>query len=116
MNVRGLGVDIVNVRNFRKLTYKKNPDFYKNIFTLLEIKYCLSKSDPYQAFAARFAAKEAVLKAVGGDVFDLQKIEIRNSGSGKPEVSVFIKKKKMKVMMSMSHIKEQAIAVAIWLS
>lgn len=114
MNIKGIGVDIEEVGRFRKLPYKGNQSFYKNIFTPLEVKYCLSKTDPVQHFAARFAAKEAVIKAVGGSVYQMREIEIVSDKMGRP--SMKIKNQKGKFLISLSHTKNQAIAVALWLN
>ena len=113
-----IGVDIESVKRFRKQHYDRNKSFYENIFTDKEIKYCLSKADPYPHFTARFCAKEAVIKAIGGSVYRAKDIEIINDKKGKPFVKLKTKnlKLKTKVLVSLSHTKEYAIAFAIWLN
>ncbi len=113
-----IGTDIEQIGRFRKLLYKNNQSFYKNIFTLGEIKYCLSKADPYPHFAARFSAKEAVVKAVGGSVYQAKDIEVVNDKDGKPLIKLKTKnlKLKTKVLISLAHTKDYAIAFAIWLN
>ncbi|MCD8315885.1 MAG: holo-ACP synthase, partial [Eggerthellaceae bacterium] len=59
----GLGVDIVEIDRIRKIL-KRSPAF-KNIFSENERKYCDSMTDPAPHYACRFAAKEAVVKALG---------------------------------------------------
>ena len=114
MNIKGIGVDIEEVNRFRKLPYKGNPSFYKKVFTLAEIKYCLSKTDPYSFFTARFAAKEAVLKCLQSTVYKVLDVEIYNSKNGSTLVKV--KGQKGKFLVSLSHTKNQAAAIALWLN
>ena len=56
-----LGIDCTEISRFRDY---HNDKLFKKIFTEKEIKYCLSKSQPSQHFAVRFAAKESVYKAL----------------------------------------------------
>ena len=111
MNIKAIGVDIIEVSRFRKMPYKRHRVFYKNIFTPTEIKYCLSKKDPYPHFAARFAAKEAVAKAACLNIYAANLIEIFNDKNGHPLVRSRIIKRK--VFLSLSHTKDQAIAFAL---
>ncbi|MBI2454395.1 MAG: holo-ACP synthase [Parcubacteria group bacterium] len=113
-NTRGIGVDVEEVNRFRKLPYKGNPSFYKKIFTADEIKYCLSKADPYPHFAVRFAAKEAVLKCLQSTIYKVLDVEIRNNKNGAPNVKV--KGQKGKFLISFSHTKNQVAAIALWLN
>ena len=113
-SIRGIGVDIAEVKRFRKLPYKSNFSFYGKVFLEAEIRYCLSKVDPYPHFAARFSAKEAIIKATNKKVSNLENIEISNSGNGYPRAKV--KNIKGKILISLSHTKDQAIAIAIWLN
>ena len=70
MNEWNIGVDIVEIARFQQLDYSSNKQFYKRVFTLNEIKYCLSFSSPAPHFAANFAGKEAVRagKATGRQI------------------------------------------------
>ena len=64
MNIYGIGTDIVNVNRI-KLAIKKNKNFFKKkIYTDFEIKNCEKKTNKIECYAKRFAAKEAVFKAV----------------------------------------------------
>ena len=110
MSIRGVGIDIEAVERFRKKDYKNNRPFYDKIFTSREIRYCLAKADPSQHFAARFAAKEAVVKAINRRKVDLKKIEIINNKDGKPTVKL-----QTKLLVSLSHTKDYAIAIALCL-
>lgn len=115
MNITGIGIDIVEVKRFRKIPYKKDPGFYKKIFTDKEIKYCLSKSDPAQHFAARFAAKEAVLKCLKSTIYKIKEIEILNDKKGVPFVGLHNRKSLIvsRFLISLSHTKDQAAAIAL---
>jgi len=114
MSIRGVGIDIEAVGRFRKKSYKNNPSFYKKIFTAGEIKYCLSKADPSQHFAARFAAKEAVVKTINRRKIDLKKIEIVNDKNGKPGIKLSVTSYQLPVfLVSLSHTKDYAIAICL---
>jgi len=112
MNIKGIGVDIIEVKRFRKIPYKKGSAFYQKVFTDREIKYCLSKSDPYPHFAARFAAKEAVAKAACLHVYKANKIEVYNDRDGHPLVRSRLIKGK--ILLSISHTQDHAIAFVIF--
>ena len=60
----GVGIDIESIARFENLQYEQNKAFYNKVFTKKEISYCLRRGKPSQHFAARFAAKEAVFKAL----------------------------------------------------
>jgi holo-[acyl-carrier protein] synthase len=63
--VRGIGVDIVRIGRMRDVIARWDERFLRRVFTPAEIAYCRRRRDPVQHFAARFAAKEAGLKALG---------------------------------------------------
>ena len=109
-----VGVDIADVARFRRQQHARHKNFYRTIFTDAEISYCLSKRDPYPHFAARFAAKEAVTKAVRGrTIFSIKDIEIINDKNGRPSARIGSKSARP-VFLSLSHTKEYAIAFALW--
>jgi holo-[acyl-carrier protein] synthase len=87
------GIDIVEVAKFRDIS-QRHADFIADVFTESEREYCMSLKDPYPHFAARFAAKEACLKALGmglaGSGIDhaLKEIEIIHHVSGRPVLSL----------------------------
>ena len=122
------GIDIIEVERIKEAIDDMGNGFLNRIYTEDEIQYC-NKSDImiYQHFAARFAAKEAVFKAmskyISGREDALWKdIEILNDESGKPEINVdkLIKNinktadiKLINIDISISHIKEYAVASAV---
>jgi holo-[acyl-carrier protein] synthase len=65
MSVRGIGVDLVKISRMRDVITRWEDRFLRRVFTDDEIAYCRSRRDPVPHFAARFAAKEAGLKALG---------------------------------------------------
>ena len=121
----GTGIDIVEVFRMRDAISKWGDNFLTKVFTEKEIKYSNSKRFAPQHFAARFAAKEAVIKAFGvakKHPVNWNDIEIFNDSEGKPIISFSndaLKLKKMKkvseVVVSMSHSKNYAVASVILL-
>jgi holo-[acyl-carrier protein] synthase len=64
-NVRGIGIDVVHIARMREVLDRWKDRFLHRVFTEAEIAYCQERRDPVPHFAARFAAKEAGLKALG---------------------------------------------------
>jgi len=65
MAVRGVGVDLVKIPRMRDVISRWDERFLRRVFTEQEIAYCRARRDPVPHFAARFAAKEAAMKALG---------------------------------------------------
>ena len=123
------GIDIIEVGRIKDAIEEMEDKFLNKIYTEQEIEYCNnSKLMKYQHFAARFAVKEAVFKAISDydnlDKEDLWKsIEVINKESGKPVINVEKLKKKMgktadnlelkDVEISISHIQEYTVASAV---
>lgn len=82
----GIGTDIVEIERVRNAAARWGERFLRRVFTDKEIAYCFGKKDPHPHLAARFAAKEALIKAVGRAV-PFADIEVRNEPSGKPVLS-----------------------------
>ncbi|MBU0768015.1 MAG: holo-ACP synthase [Proteobacteria bacterium] len=121
----GSGIDIIEIKRFKNAVEKWGDNFIKKIFTDREIEYSSNRRFSAQHFAARFAAKEAVFKAFGGDS-NLRKwtdIEVLNDETGKPRI-VFHESAKVlsetrkinNVIVSMSHSHTHAVANAILIS
>ena len=112
------GIDIIEVNRIKEAIQDLDEKFLKRVYTNYEIEYCNSKNNmKYQHFAARFAVKEAVFKAISNKLkskYDISwtDIEIKNDENGKP--MFFIDKlNKCDIIskdISMSHIKDYAIA------
>jgi holo-[acyl-carrier protein] synthase len=87
--VLGLGIDIIEIARVKKSIEKYGDKFLDKVFTEEEIKYCNSKFNKYQHYAARFAAKEAVYKALASgwkEGLRWKDIEIQNDASGMPSI------------------------------
>jgi holo-[acyl-carrier protein] synthase len=118
--VNSLGIDIVEVKRIKNLMDKWGDRFLHRVFTSGEIAYCENKYSPEQSFAARFAAKEAILKAIGTGLsqgISWTSMEVVNDKNGSPRVKLGkrIKDKigNKRILISLAHTKEYAIAQAI---
>ena len=118
----GHGIDIVEVSRIQK-AIEKSDSFTKKVFTEKEIAYCEARNTKIQSYAARFAAKEAFLKALGtgwSSGIAWTDIETVNDADGAPHINlfsvakeIFDDKKCSSVYVSLSHVKETAIASVI---
>ena len=94
MNI-SCGVDIIEIERIKSDIEKIGEKFLNRVFTDKEIKYCESKkAQKYQHYAARFAAKEAALKAVSKYLDDKYSVswkdfEVENDGQGRPKINLF---------------------------
>jgi holo-[acyl-carrier protein] synthase len=121
--VQGLGNDIIEISRIRESISRYKQHFLDRIFTNEEQLYCQKYKDDAPYYAGRFAAKEAVVKALGTgfrDGISWLDIEIRNDKLGKPEVflspAIASKFNSPKILISISHCREYAAAVALRLS
>ena len=86
MNIYGIGTDIVNVNRIKNAIKKNKKAFTNKIYTSFEIKTCEKRVNKVECFAKRFAAKEALFKAVGiGNKLQFNDVEVRNNPSGAPK-------------------------------
>jgi holo-[acyl-carrier protein] synthase len=115
MPIHGVGTDIVETQRIRDL-HGREPRFARRVFTNRELDYSFSRGAKYLHLAARFAAKEAVAKALGGS-FAWKDVEVVNSSIGRPEVSLHGRAKaaagNARVHLSLSHTRHYACAVAV---
>lgn len=112
--ILGTGVDITEVRRLRQAVDKWGQDFLSRIFTKEELENAKTRGGLYQHLAGRFAAKEAVFKALGDKNLTWKDVEILNDKEGKPYcVLLNGKGRKMDVHISISHVKTYAVANAI---
>lgn len=115
------GTDIIEISRIKKAIEKEKINFIERIYTKNEIEYCENKNEnKYQHYAARFAAKEAVFKAVSqllDNKYNLtwKNIEVQNNKNLKPIVKLIdIKLDEIKhIDLSISHCKEYAVAMVI---
>ncbi len=119
--ILGVGIDIIEIDRIKQSVDDYGELFLKKVFTQKELEYCLSKSNKYQHLAARFAAKEAVYKALASGWHEnvtWQSIEISNEPNGLPIVTLhgglkqFLKEKES-LKISMSHSRDYVACVAI---
>ncbi len=123
--IEGFGVDIVEVKRIKAAVKKFGARFLEKIYTKRELAYCKRKGIPEQHLAARFAAKEAVYKAFGGDgknPIAWTDVEIINDGNGKPVVELkgtarklMLKRGVKKAVVSLSHTRNYAVGNCILL-
>jgi holo-[acyl-carrier protein] synthase len=117
----GIGTDIIQTARIEKGL--ESTGFKEKIFSKEEINYCEKRANKFESFAARFAAKEAFFKALGtgwrgGMAFN--EVEIVNDELGKPSIQLLgetftiVEKRNIKsIHVSLSHVKEMAIAMVI---
>jgi len=118
--IGGIGVDIVDVERMKTAIDAWEQTFVKKMFTDGEIAYCTSKKTPHKHFAARFAAKEAVSKAMHtgwSGTFRWQDVEVVNQPSGEPRVVLHGKVATALagsiVHLSISHTETTVVAFAV---
>ncbi|MCI8621048.1 MAG: holo-ACP synthase [Clostridia bacterium] len=123
MNI-SCGTDIIEIERIKKLIDETARDGLDRIYTKSEVDYCESKKNvKYQHYAVRFAAKEAIFKAISDKLdnkFDISwnDVEVLNDKNGRPKVNFISDKIKgiKNIEISLSHCKEYAVAnvVALW--
>jgi holo-[acyl-carrier protein] synthase len=109
----GTGVDITEVKRLRSAIEKWGDSFLNRIFTKEELENAKTRGSLYQHLAGRFAAKEAVFKALGDKKLNFKDVQIINSKDGKPLCRILGGKKNIEVHISISHVKNYAVANAI---
>ena len=119
MNIK-TGIDIIEIERVKQSIEETNGKFCERVYTEKEIQYCESKkTQRYQHYAARFAAKEAVLKAISQALkskYDIEwkQIEILNDENGRPYVNLLKEGIEIdSIDISISHSKTSAIASVV---
>lgn len=118
--IQGIGVDVVDVQRMKQMLAERGDAFVSKIFTESEIGYCRKKKNPHEHFAARFAAKEAVSKAMqkgwSGE-FRWKDLEVVNEPSGAPKIILYRELaetlKSSRVLLSLSHTENTVVAFAV---
>ena len=119
----GVGIDLVDVARIAGMRERYGDTFLTRTFTSDEIAYCMKYANPDPHFAARFAAKEAIVKALGtgftGDI-SLQSVGVLRDESGQPFAYLDSAAKAClaeigasKILISITHLKDYAQAIAI---
>ena len=119
------GVDILKTARMERLL-RKSPQALGDIFSEGEIAYCQSRPHPAESFAARFAAKEALIKAIDSEVleFDLSQIEVVKTKTGRPEfhitsrhcldkIRALTDKEEYKINLALTHEDDYAVAFVV---
>jgi holo-[acyl-carrier protein] synthase len=120
----GTGVDLCEVDRIRKaITASHGQRFLERVFTPREIAYAHKRANPYERYAARFAAKEAGMKALGTGWrggLAWQDLEVVNLSSGRPTLllhrraaEIAEKLGAVNIALSLTHTSEQALAMVI---
>ncbi len=122
MALVGIGVDMLEIARMEK-TLARRPSFAARVFTKAERAYCDKTARPAQHYAARFAAREAVLKALGTGFsrgIGFADVSVLNNGTGQPEVvlegraqQIAAEQGVREVALSLSYTHEVAVASAV---
>jgi len=123
MSVRGIGIDLVPISRMRQVMERWQERFVTRVFTPSEIAYCRSRKDPAPHFAARFAAKEAGLKALGTGLrlgMSWRDLEVRRDRGGPPVLVLRGRSREIarargadRMLLALSHDGDYAIAQAM---
>ncbi len=120
MEIVGLGVDISEIARVER-ALERHPTMRERVFTPEERAYCDSKARPAESYAGRFAAREAVIKALGGyRGRRWQDIHVRRAPSGAPEIVLEGNAKRRadalgveRVLITFTHERANAVAFAV---
>ena len=123
--VLGVGVDLTQMPRMRRVVARWDERFLQRVFTEQEIAYCRRRRDPIPHFAARFAAKEATLKALGTGLsmgVNWRELEVRRERGQAPTMvlsgrcrAIAEAKGGRRVLLSLSHDGDYAMAQAMLL-
>ncbi|MDH5202989.1 MAG: holo-ACP synthase [Nitrospirota bacterium] len=119
--IYGIGIDLVKIARMKEVVQKWGRKFLERVFTKEEISYCYEKKNPYLSLAVRFAAKEALIKAIGSAIpVSYTDIEVINVEAGRPILKVngkledFFKENSIKrTHLSLSHEHEYGVACVV---
>ncbi len=119
--IYGIGVDIVKIDRIQDAVERWGEGFLHKVYTDSEIDYCYTKKVPYLSLAVRFAAKEALIKAISSEIHvSLKDIEVVTSEGGRPyftlygSVKEFFDNRNIKgIHLSLSHEREFGVASVV---
>jgi holo-[acyl-carrier protein] synthase len=123
VRIVGIGVDVVEIGRVERLL-ERHPRFRERVFTPDEVSYCETKAAPATSYAARWAAREAAIKALGGvRGLKWQDIHVARAKSGAPRLAVTGSAKVRadelgvaEILVSFSHERSMATAFCIAVS
>jgi holo-[acyl-carrier protein] synthase len=110
--IYGIGIDVVNIGRFKKAVERWGTRLEKRLFTDGELRYCLGQTHPERHLAVRFAAKEALFKALGTSL-PFRNVEITRESSGRPAVKVAGLPDHYRFNISMSHERDFGVAQVV---
>jgi holo-[acyl-carrier protein] synthase len=123
MTVRGIGIDLVPIPRMRRIMERWDERFLSRVFTDAEIAYCRRRKDPVPHFAARFAAKEAGLKALGTGLrlgISWRELEVKRERGGPPMMILTGRSREIarargadRMLLALTHDGDYAIAQAM---
>lgn len=123
MRTIGIGTDITECDRIARMLERHPEQFKSRVFTEAEIRYCDGFRNPVERYTGRWAAKESVLKALGtGWIENItwQDVEVLNEPGGKPTVRLSGGARQVaehlgitEILLSISHCKSHAVAVAV---
>jgi holo-[acyl-carrier protein] synthase len=126
LNVRGIGIDLAVIARMRQVVARWDERFLRRVFTEGEIAYCRRRRDPIPHFAARFAAKEAALKALGTGLsmgVKWRELEVRRERGAAPTMvltgrchAIARARGADRVLISLTHDGDYAMAQAMLVS
>lgn len=114
----GVGIDLIEIDRI-EAALGRRPGLAERIFSQRELAYATRRARPGRHLAARFAAKEAVVKALGEEGIPLSQVEICTDGEGAPQVelsgraSAFALSRGLEISISLTHSRDMAGAVAL---
>jgi holo-[acyl-carrier protein] synthase len=123
MEILGIGTDIIECPRIGKMIEQHGELFLRRVYTEREIRYCQARKHAIEHFAGRWAAKEAILKAIGtgwSRGISWTDMEVRNVASGQPQVllrggarEASLKRGIGNILISISHCRTYATAYAL---
>jgi len=111
--ILGTGIDIIEIDRIKNAVDRWGDNFLNHVFNKEEITYANRCKFPEQHYAARFAAKEAIYKAIGDKSISWKDITIVNDKDGKPHCKLNKPEFNNNILISISHTHKHAVANAI---
>jgi holo-[acyl-carrier protein] synthase len=123
VSVKGIGIDLVPISRMREVIARWDERFLRRVFTDAEIAYCRARRDPVPHFAARFAAKEAALKALGTGLsmgVKWRELEVRRERGQAPSLvlsgrsrEIGVRRGGRRMLLALTHDGDYAMAQAM---
>ena len=111
--ILGTGIDIIEISRIQNAVERWGQAFLGHVFTSEEITYAQKYKFPFPHYAGRFAAKEAIFKALGNSKVTWQDLSIVNDADGKPHCRYNNQNFKNRILLTISHSRDYAVAQAI---